>query len=268
MRLLHFIFLIALTVAGCANSQTTDPIPEHKTFTIASKILNEDRVINVWTPQDYENSEEKLPVLYMADGGIEEDFPHIANTLADLISRKKITPVILVGIENTERRRDLTGPTDVASDKKIAPIVGGSEQFRNFIKVELFPQIDSKYRTSEEKGIIGESASGLFVTETFLHHPEMFDFYIAFDPSLWWNDNYLVRTAAEHLTSFPEKEIRFWFAGSGAKDVAPHTKKLAKILEERNISHLKWHYAAEPKEKHGSIFRAAKEKALLWTLGN
>lgn len=45
-------------------------------------------------------------------------------------SLKKIKPVILVGIENTERRRDLTGFTTIPKDKEVAPVVGGSEKFR------------------------------------------------------------------------------------------------------------------------------------------
>ena len=59
--------------------------------------------------------------------------------------------MILVGIANTQRRRDLTGPTQVAKDKEIAPIVGGSEKFRAFIKEELFPEISKRYRTTSEK---------------------------------------------------------------------------------------------------------------------
>ena len=106
--------------------------------------------------------------MYIADGGIiDEDFPHIANTIAELMKTKKIPPIILVGIANTQRRRDLTGPTEVAKDKEIAPIVGGSEKFRAFIKEELFPEINKRYRTTNEKSIIGESLSGLFVVETF-----------------------------------------------------------------------------------------------------
>ncbi|MBK8673159.1 MAG: alpha/beta hydrolase, partial [Bacteroidetes bacterium] len=162
--------------------------------------VGETRNINVWTPPEYKTNTAPLPVMYMADGGIiEEDFPHVANTLAKLIKAKSIPPMILVGIANTQRRRDLTGPTEIEEDKAIAPIVGGSEKFRAFIKEELFPEINKRYRTTNEKSIIGESLSGLFVVETFFLEPDMFDNYIAVDPSLWWNNHYLVRTAKDHL---------------------------------------------------------------------
>src|SRR5690606_12353614 len=148
----------------------------------------------------------------MPDGGIQEDFPHIANTISELVASKKIKPVILVGIENTQRRRDLSPPTNVEEDKKIAPIVGESAKFRAFLQNELIPEINKQYRTTAEKGILGESLAGLFVVETFLEHPDMFDFYVAFDPSLWWNDQYLVKSAKEHLAKFPSENKRIWFA--------------------------------------------------------
>lgn len=265
-KLFYFSILMCILFLNCTNSKLKDPVPSYETFKIDSKILGETRVINVYTPENYKNSTEKMPVLYMADGGIEEDFSHIANTISKLIKTDKIEPIILVGIENTQRRRDLTGYTEIAEDRKIAPVVGGSEKFRSFIKDELFPEINQKYRTSATKGIIGESASGLFVTETLFLKPEMFDFYIAFDPSLWWNNHYLVRTARENLKNLPAKKTKFWFAGSGATDISPHTQELAKILKSENAPNLQWEYSDEPKEKHTTIFRATKEKALIWAL--
>jgi predicted alpha/beta superfamily hydrolase len=263
----YILFAGILFLTSCSNaSQLNDPIPQHETFSIKSNQVGEERVINVWTPENYKTNSDSLPVMYMADGGIKEDFPHIANTLAKLIKENKIKPLILVGIENTQRRRDLTGFTEVEKDKEIAPVVGGSGKFRAFINDELFPEINKRYRTTDEKSIIGESASGLFVMETFFLTPDMFDNYIAFDPSLWWNNHYLVRTAKEHLAKFPTTEKRLWFAGSNATDISPYTKELSNTLKTENQANLKWNYSDEPKEKHTTIFRATKEKAIIWTL--
>ena len=270
MKFIYSYLLLTFFLISCsAFSQIKDIIPAHDEFTIASKQVGETRNINVWTPPNYKTSIDSLPVMYMADGGIvEEDFPHIANTLAKLIKSKSIPPMILVGIANTQRRRDLTGPTAVAADKEIAPVVGGSEKFRAFIEEELFPAINKRYRTTNEKSIIGESLSGLFVMETFFLTPEMFDYYIAFDPSLWWNNQYLVNTAKEHLVKFPTTEKRLWFAGSSVEEIANATKELAGIFKTEHISNLKYYYSPEPKEQHHTIFRATKEKAIVWTFGN
>ncbi|MEO9020760.1 MAG: alpha/beta hydrolase-fold protein [Ginsengibacter sp.] len=260
------LFVLVLLTSCSYAQKHNDPIPVHETFTIQSNLLGELRTINVWTPPEYKTNRDSLPVLYMPDGGLKEDFPHIANTIAELVKSKKIPPIILVGIENTQRRRDLTGPTEVEKDKQIAPIVGGSGPFRAFINNELFTEINQRYRTSSERGIMGESLAGLFVTETFLLYPNMFDLYIAFDPSLWWNNKYLIRTANEHLAEFPTTQKKFWFVGSGTESISAMVGELSDILKSNNIKNLKWQYSDEPNEKHNTIFRATKEKAIIWTL--
>jgi enterochelin esterase-like enzyme len=176
-----------------AQAVTPDSVPRHDTLIVASRALGETRRSNVHTPPGYASSpRSRFPVLYMPDGGLDEDFPHIVNTVDSLIALGRIRPAIVVGIPNTERRRDLTGPTRVAKDSTIAPHVGGSAAFRRFIRDELIPAIDARYRTTTERAIIGESLAGLFVVETFLREPTLFDEYIAFDPSLcgiearWW----------------------------------------------------------------------------------
>lgn len=271
MGRIHYLLTLAiLGIWACSNTTPSpgDPIPEHDTFILHSSRVGEKRTINVWVPAAYKTNGDSLPVMYMADGGIQEDFPHIANTLAQLILEKKIRPVILVGIENTQRRRDLTGFTAVEKDKEIAPVTGGSENFRNFIKDELFPEINKRYRTRPLKGILGESLSGLFVMETFFNVPDMFDIYIAFDPSLWWNNHHLVETAEKHVDTISQlAPKRIWFAGSGATDISPYTRQLASVFKNKENSYLKWHYLDAPEEKHTTIFRATKEKAFIWSLG-
>jgi len=267
MRNMNYLILISLFILGCGNKPLyNDPIPEHDNFKIESKQVGETRVINVWTPPEYENSNESYPVLYMADGGIKEDFPHIANTISKLITEKSILPIILVGIENTERGRDLTGYSESEYDAQFCPLTNGAKQFRAFITEELFNEIENKYRITNKNGLIGESLSGLFVMESFMQNPESFDFYIAFDPSLWWNNHYLVQNSKELLAEFPDKEIQLWFAGSSAEDISQYTNELSEVLEKNAPNKLKWEYSDEPNEKHNTIFRATKEKALKWML--
>ena len=264
-----FLLFIAVFAFSCNSTAPTynDPIPKHDSLTITSEYVNEDRVINIWTPPVYNTSNDSLPVLYMPDGGIQEDFPHIANTLAKLIQENKIPPYILVGIENTERRRDLSGPTEIEYDLKIVPNPGGSENFRSFIKNELFSEINKRYRTLDKKAIIGESAAGIFVIETFLLDNEMFDYYIAMDPALWYNEQYLVKNFEKLSKENYHNKKKLWFAGSDAVDISTHTNELARKLKASDKG-LIWKYSDEPNEKHNTIFRATKEKALIWTLSN
>ncbi|NOQ73953.1 MAG: alpha/beta hydrolase [Crocinitomix sp.] len=267
-NILTSLVLTLFTITCFAGNPTlTDTIPKHDSLTIYSEHTKEKRVINVWTPSNYEQTTDSLPVIYMPDGGIKEDFPHIANTLAKLIKNEEIPPCILVGIENTERGRDLTGASTVKKHEKYKiPMSDGAKNFRAFITDELMPEINSRYRTTDKKGIIGESLAGLFVIESLLLKPASFDFYIAMDPSLWWNKNYLVKNAVDFLDNLPKRGTKLWFAGSSVKDISKYTNQLSKILGKENYKDLTWKYSDEPEEKHNTIFRATKEKALIWIL--
>lgn len=267
MKNIIFYLFVATIFFSCKPKAIiyNDPIPKHDSLKITSKYINEDRVINVWTPPMYEQSTDSLPVLYMPDGGIKEDFPHIANTLAVLIEAKKIPAFILVGIENTERKRDLTGPSKIEYDLEFIPNPGGADNFRSFIKNELMPTINKKYRTNNKKAIIGESLAGLFVMETFILDNQMFDYYIAMDPSLWFNEHYLTNNFDELIKDKNYTNKKIWFAGSAVEDISQFTQTLEKKLKNKKTDFL-WKYSDEPSEQHNTIFRATKEKALIWTL--
>jgi predicted alpha/beta superfamily hydrolase len=238
------------------------PLVIGETFTIDSKILNETRRINVYLPPGYaESPGARLPVLYMPDGGIAEDFLHVAGLVQVSVGNATMRPFLLVGIENTQRRRDMTGPTENEDDKKIAPRVGGSGAFRKFIRDELMPQVKARYRTTEETAIVGESLAGLFVMETFLLEPDLFDTYIAFDPSLWWNNQKLVNGAAQRLAALSKRKKTLYFASSGDSGLAEVAQRLTEILGKSASPGVSWHYERMPDEKHSTIYHPAALKA-------
>ena len=252
-----------------AQQASRDSAPAHASLTIVSVALHEARRINVHLPADYHAGDtRRFPVLYMPDGGMDEDFPHVVKTVDSLAALGAIRPVIVVGIPNTERRRDLTGPTRFARDSAIAPRVGGSAEFRQFVEHELVPVIDSRYRTTRERGIIGESLAGLFIVETFLRDPGAFDHYVAFDPSLWWNHGALVdsasallqRKAAEHATH----ATLYIAASSDAMD--GNMGKLADAVRAASLSRVALSYVARPDLTHPTIFLALAPSALIAAL--
>ena len=243
------------------SSNNIAPLIIGETFTFNSKILKETRRINVYLPTVYKESPIlRLPVLYMPDGGIAEDFLHVAGLVQVSVGNETMRPFLVVGIENTERRRDVTGPTENEKDKKIAARVGGSQAFRKFIREELMPQVKRRYRTTDETAIVGESLAGLFVVETFLLEPDLFDTYIAFDPSLWWNDHKMVDGAATRLRANPTLNKTLYLASSG-DDTEEFTQKFADALNENAASGVHWDYEKMPDEKHSTIYHPAALRA-------
>ncbi len=254
--------LLAVPLAA-QTAPPADPVPVHDTFTVASRSLGEARPINVYTPPGYHGaSAARFPVLYMPDGGIDEDFPHVVNTVDSLIALGAIRPVLVVGVPNTQRRRDLTGPTRVASDSAIAPVVGGSAAFRLFVADELIPAVEARYRVTDERAIVGESLAGLFVLETFLDEPALFRHYVVLDPSVWWNDAAAVDSAPARLAAMPAAPRSLFLATSNVKEIAEGTARLAALLEALSPSGLDWQYTPRPDLTHATIFRAVGPSAL------
>ncbi len=249
--------LLALASIACGRAATSG---SQASFTIASRLLGETRRVNVYTPPG--PAATRLPVLYMPDGGVNEDFPHVAAAIDAAVRAGEMRPVFLVGIENTERRRDLTGPTEVDEDRKIAPRVGGSAAFRAFLLQELRPEIARRVRGNGETGIIGESLAGLFVVETFLLEPDAFDVYIALSPSLWWNAEALVDAAARHLAAHPARPRTFHLAFAGDDELDEAAGRLEDALREDAPPGLSWCIEPRPDTTHATIYRALAREVL------
>lgn len=251
--------------ANGANQQSAiDPAPLAigETFNLASKPLGETRRINVYLPAGYaQEPKTRFPVLYMPDGGLAEDFLHIAGLLQVLNGNGTMKPFVLIGIENTERRRDMTGPTTNPEDRKIAARVGGSAAFRTFIRTELMPLVKSHYRTTDETAIVGESLAGLFVIETFFVEPNLFNTYIAFDPSLWWNNQQMVKDAAARLRAVNGTDRTLYFASSNEPGIIKDADELAAILQKDATPGLTWRYDKMTGETHGTIYHPAALRA-------
>jgi uncharacterized protein len=256
--------LMSVTVGGSLSlaDQRPAPLVIGETFTIDSKVLGETRRINVYRPRATTVSPDaRLPVLYVPDGGIDEDFLHVAGLVQVSVGNGTMRPFLLVGLENTQRRRDMTGPTVNPEDRKIAPRVGGSAAFRKFFRDELMPRIKRRYPTTDETAIVGESLAGLFVVETFLLEPDLFDTYIAIDPSLWWNNQQLIADARKRLHAHPPLKQRLFVACSSEERIPGVTQRFVGLLNKDVPPDVRCHYLPMPEERHATIYHPAALKA-------
>lgn len=176
------------------------PLEIGVTHVLASTALGEQRTVNVVLPVGYRSHpERRYPVVYVIDGGVEQDLIHLAGIVRLGALWGRSGEAIVVGIETRDRRRELTGPTADAELLKRYPTAGASAAFRQFIRAEVKPLIKATYRASERDVVIGESLAGLFVVETYLVEPTLFDGFGAVDPSLWWDGEKLSKAAAAKL---------------------------------------------------------------------
>lgn len=195
-----------------------------KSIKIESTVLNETRDLNIFFPLNYSNDSLKTyPVIYLLDGSKDEDFIHISGIVqfGSFSWINMIPESIVVGIGNVDRKRDFTFPSQNKLDQKESPTSGKSENFIVFLEKELQPFIDSNYRTTKAKTIIGQSLGGLLAAEILFKKPELFDNYIIVSPSLWWNDEKLLN---EELTTY-DSSISIYIAVGKEGEVMERTAK-------------------------------------------
>ena len=195
--------LAALTLALSACASAMPPSMESRAASeaeaivlgyrhnLASAVLGEAREVNVWLPPDYEQGERRYNVLYVLDGGLDQDFVHIAG-LGQLGALSwTYEPLIVVGVRTNDRVHDLTPPPRDRRYVQDFPSAGGAGDFRRYLETEIMPFIASRYRTGERSVLIGESLAGYFVIDTLINQPALFSDYIAVSPSMWWDDRAL-----------------------------------------------------------------------------
>jgi len=230
-----------------------------QSYTFEAPGLGDDREVNVWIPPFHDQAENGLNVVYLIDGGQDQDFHHIAG-LAQLGALSwQYEPFILVGIQTINRRAELTRPAHDPRFIDEFPDHGRSEAFLSFLTDTVIPFIEGQYNTSDRRLIMGESLAGLFVVDTFLNAPASFTDYVAVSPSLWWDNQAAGRNAAALLGAHDDQARRLYLtlADEGGTMQAG-LDQLTQALEASTLDKLDWRFVDRSQaETHSTIFHPA-----------
>ncbi len=232
-------------------------------WTIDSRVLGERRRVFVAPPPGHDpNAATRYPVLYLLDGGIDEDFVHVVEAVHFGCTWNVLVPMFVVGIENTDRSRDLTEPTEIEAERAKAPHAGGAARFRDFLRTELMPEIRAHFPTNGRDALVGESLAGAFVVSTFVESPDLFDDYIALSPSLQWNGGAAVGRARDRLPALGAAKANIYLATADEPDIVRAVTDFVGVLRQRLPSGVELEYQPMPTEFHDTVFRAAAPRAL------
>lgn len=277
MRKIYTIAIVFFMISvSCAqtekslNIEKTSSLVIGQSEAIFSTSLNEKRTINIQLPDDYDDQKKDgYPVIYILDGGMEEDFMHIAGIVRYNTQPwiNRFAGSIVVGIENTDRKRDFSFAVAnldflkrMNFDEQYFPTYGGSAAYISFLEKELQPHIESNYNTGNNKTVIGESFAGLLATEILLKHSDLFDNYLIISPSLWWNNGSLLTNAATELNERTNKAINVYIGASAkAEDKIMYNDavRLHRILKKHGGQDMKVIYDYLPNEIHSTVIHQA-----------
>ncbi len=270
MRNSIVILIIAVILFGAAatSAQRRHVIGDLRFEKLKSEVFGNTRTLRILVPKDYRrNKSRKYKVLFLNDGQnlfqintAQGEFSEwgVDETIDDLESRKRIEPIIVVGIDNPGKAlRDKEYLP--WSDKSVAaPLINPEgAKYPDFIVNEVIPFVESKYRV--KKGVanraIGGAGNGALISlYTVLMKPGIFGGLILESPNLQVDFENLIAkidtaeilprrihigvgTNEENLPNCVEDDLSQQFV----KDVS----KLKEALIKRGISESEMHIVIE-----------------------
>lgn len=248
------VFALLVLISSSAPAQAP---PGVTAFKINSAVLGEERTILVRVPAGYETNKVRYPVLYMTDGNAH--IGHTSSTVEFLARNGRMSEMIVVGINNTDRTRDLS-PTHVTTTVGGGgtalqfPTSGGADKFLKFIETELIPDIEKRYRTNPYRILAGHSLGGLFAIHAMVSRPDLFNSYVSVSPALQWDNQVVVKRAEDFFKGRKEWEATLFMSlGHEPGPIEDGFHQMKQVLEKNQTKGFEWAAQTLDDEDHGSV---------------
>ncbi len=252
VRLLSGVAVLLMIATAAIAQPATGTV---KRLVLKSTVLGEERVVLVRTPAGYETNQERYPVLYMTDG--DAHMGHTASSIDFLVQNGRIPDLIVVGVTNTDRTRDLTPAksTDKAPGGELRfPTSGGADNFLKFFETELIPLVEEQYRVQPYRIFAGHSLGGLFAIHAMITKPGLFNSYIAVSPSLQWEHDDALKRAETYLKNQKEMKVSLFVSlGNEPGAIGTDFDSFKDLLSKTKIKGFEWQAERMADEDHGSV---------------
>ncbi len=229
-------------------------------LSLRSETLNEDRSVLVYLPESYQSSGFRYPVLYLLDG--DPEFLHSVGIVEFLAGTDQIPELIVVGVANTIRSRDLTPESEDTEETEFWPAVGGADQFLEFFREELIPFVDDSYRTVPYRIIRGQSFGGLLAIHDYMSSSPTFNAYFTSSPAVGWNFDELIKRAPEFFDQGVPRPLYVAASGRDFPGNLGGIQRFVDVLERKYKDDELWRFDFFESEGHYSLVHRATYRAL------
>ncbi|NIO49806.1 MAG: hypothetical protein GTN73_10290, partial [Candidatus Aminicenantes bacterium] len=238
---LYIILLVVLVFGQSAlpaqEKDTGQKIIIGEKIQMYSEILGEWRPLEIYLPDDYEISDKPYPVMLVLDGGWVFNY---CVSIVDMMSPNYFPRMVVVGVPNTDRRRDLHPLYKINDETE-----KGTANFLRFMHEELFPFLGKKFRIRDYRILFGHSLAGYFSIYTLLKYPSLFNGYIATSPSLRMAENKALLSSlleSVHPDEINGKFLYFSAGGEEGEELHMGITTFDLLLKEKKIPGLMWSY--------------------------
>ena len=173
-----FIFPLSLS-AQTTLPDELNPISLGHRFTYYSELLNEERTVNIYLPEYYEESspEHKYPVIFLNDEHGDRFFQATAGLVRHLSYVERIPESIVVSFHNSESYAPTVYNNGMWGDRETLEFGKDPDLFIEHLEKEFFPMLQEKFRAADFNIIVGVSGSGVFPLHAFAKGNHLFDAY-------------------------------------------------------------------------------------------
>lgn len=218
--------------------------------TIQSKYFDKSQVLQIYLPPDYYNSKDNYPLQVVLGG----------------YSRTRLYYSINEYLSKTYQILELnqlhTIPESIIVGLSTAPL-NDFDNFRKFIINEAIPFVESKYRKTNYKTLIGHSSDGEFVLHSLFRHDSPFQGYYCTAPK---NSDYFINQLNNQETiDLLKKSKKTLFFGASEQDYFySENKKLIEAFNKIDEETFLFHSSIKTSDTHHTIFPDLITDALLF----
>jgi predicted alpha/beta superfamily hydrolase len=241
-------------------------LPRTEIRYLSSRAVGQRYKLYVSLPQRYADTSRRFSVVFLLDADYSFALAH--NIVEHLSDRHDLDELLLVGIAyagplryRLNRTRDYT-PTHVPTGgygPAYQRVSGGGPNFRRFLKEELIPFIEQRYRVRHDRTLVGHSYGGLFASWVAFTDPELFQRYIIVSPSLWYDDHLMFDVEAQYAAGHTRLPTRIFFT-VGAREVNAQRDMVADLrrfvaqIDAHGYHDLGLRWRVLPEDTHDSVF--------------
>ena len=225
-------------------------------FSLRSKLLRRTHPVFVYTPAGYSESKQRLPTMYITDGGEYISLALMLNVLDTMIADGRIQPIIAVFVDPR------TDVRDSETSKRMTDYMM-NDRFVDFLITELRTKITKRYRTKpdpKQTAIMGASLGGLIATYAAYTRPDVFGLCAAQSPAYWTTDGALTRM----ISRGPKKPIKISIDTGTIRDAQDGARRMKRVLRRKRYP---LRYAEFPESHNWVNWRARIPQILTFFWG-
>ena len=239
------------------------------------------RPVFVWLPPGYErDTAARYPVLYLHDG--QNVFDALASgaewqvdeNAQRLVLAGEVMPFIVVAIPSDrggDRIRELTPtamvlPPDGSGGLRLSLSGGGLAAYARFLIEDLKPVVDARFRTRrgpQSTAVGGSSLGGLASLWLALHHGNTFGAALVVSPSVWWDDEFMLRDPSLRRPALPRPRLWLDIGLQEGERAVDGVRRLRDALRERGWSAADLAYTEDPEGRHDEASWARRVEGML-----